>query len=53
MSTLRSLLIGAATALAATGTVSAQGAHPRTEVRQDRRELRRDARDVRQKKAGR
>jgi hypothetical protein len=48
MSTLKSLLIGAVAVLGATGTLSAQAAHPKGEVRHDRRELRADRHEVRQ-----
>ena len=48
MSTLKSLLIGVVAVLGATGTLSAQAAHPKGEVRHDRRELKADRHEVRQ-----
>ncbi|HUQ79482.1 MAG TPA: hypothetical protein VM076_00015 [Gemmatimonadaceae bacterium] len=53
MSTLKPLMFGAALVLISTVPLSAQAAHPRTEVRRDRRELKADRREVRRDKRDR
>src|SRR5690349_20896852 len=47
MSTLKSFLFGTAIVVAAATTASAQAAHPRRDLRQDRHEVKSDRRDVR------